>query len=509
MLSFFALPIFGLTWQSTFAQPAVADCASFAASLQLEEHHTTIINATDFAMWEYEAANTIPFCQIFGNVSYGEAGDYLVFEIWLPDAQYYHGRFLAVGNGGFAGVLEPAEFLAALNLDMGFAIAGGDAGHRAALNGGAGAAPGEYIPFLHDPAQTQAWIHNGISLFTGAAKAITRERYGSIDHSYYDGCSTGGGQGFALAQRHPHLYDGIIAGSPGNYYSHLMLSGLWFYVHTNTPATAFSVAQLNAMTAAVVAACSKQGLVSDGVIQNPLACRFDVDSFGCQAANPALNASTCLSPAQLLAARAVYAGPRRTDTGAQIYPGFSLGSESSWTLLPAIAESFASAILQNLVFDDLTYNISTFNFGSDVDTLNQRAGTKIDDVDPALESFHHKGGKLLVYQGWADQINAAAWPIEHLYQSEAVFGCVEDWYELFMIPGAGHCGLNTAYPQTPTVFNTLQALVPWVENGVRPTQIEANTPMNGANITVKLCPWPQTARYSGGSADEWTSYVCR
>jgi hypothetical protein len=72
------------------------------------------------------------------------------------------------------------------------------------------------------------WIHNAISLFTAPAKSLVACFYGQESrYSYYDGCSTGGAQGFALAQYHPTLFDGIVAGSPGNWYSHLALSFLW------------------------------------------------------------------------------------------------------------------------------------------------------------------------------------------------------------------------------------------------------------------------------------------
>lgn len=152
------------------------------------------------------------------------------FAIWLPPATNYKGRFLSVGDGGFAGVIETNFILADLNLDLGFAIAGGDGSYFAANNDVGNGAPGVYLPFLHDRDQDKGWIHNGTSIFTPAAKAIAKAHYGQIRYSYYDGCSTSGAQGFALAQFHPTLYDGIVASSPGNYYIHLALSFLWNFL---------------------------------------------------------------------------------------------------------------------------------------------------------------------------------------------------------------------------------------------------------------------------------------
>lgn len=109
----------------------------------------------------------------------------------------------------------------------------GDSGHLLSKNGNGTTASGQYIPFLNDIEQTKAWIHDSIAIITEPTRDITSSFYGrSPKHSYYSGCSTGGAQGFALAQYHPNLFDGIYAGSPGNWYSHLMLSFLWNGRHT-------------------------------------------------------------------------------------------------------------------------------------------------------------------------------------------------------------------------------------------------------------------------------------
>lgn len=70
-------------------------------------------------------------------------------------------------------------------------------------------------------------------MFTEPAKKIARSYYSQKPRMYYAGCSTGGAQGFALAQFHPDVFEGIYAGSPGNYYSHLMLSFLWNGLNSN------------------------------------------------------------------------------------------------------------------------------------------------------------------------------------------------------------------------------------------------------------------------------------
>lgn len=212
------------------------ECSTFAKSLDLNSYNATLLNATYYPTHSLNvsnAFNNISFCEIYTSVSYGSGNNTLIAATWLPDRLQYNDRFMAVGNGGMAGTIDYAGMLTQLNSGMGFAVAGGDAGHRASDNNGGSGEAGVYLPYLHDKEQINAWIHDAISLFTPAAKALTAAYYGKdASHSFYAGCSTGGAQGMALAQYHPDLFDGIVAGCPGNWYSHLALSFLWNAQHT-------------------------------------------------------------------------------------------------------------------------------------------------------------------------------------------------------------------------------------------------------------------------------------
>jgi hypothetical protein len=46
-------------------------------------------------------------------------------------------------------------------------------------------------------------------------------------YSYWNGCSTGGRQGHAMAQRFPDDYDGIMAGAPAVHFEKLGLGQTW------------------------------------------------------------------------------------------------------------------------------------------------------------------------------------------------------------------------------------------------------------------------------------------
>ena len=64
-----------------------------------------------------------------------------------------------------------------------------------------------------------------------------------------------------------------------------------------------------------------------------------------------------------------------------------------------LANAFTIPILQNLVFDNLTYDAAAFNWRSDIDAVNKRAGTLIDDIDANLGAFRGCGGRMIVTQG--------------------------------------------------------------------------------------------------------------
>lgn len=247
--------------------------------------------------------------------------------------------------------------------------------------------------------------------------------------------------------------------------------------------------------------------MEDRLIEVPLRCHFDVESLRCLNAtsSPESNGTvSCLSAGKVEAAKQIYSGPQRSDNGTLLYPGFSLGSEIEWILQEGdLSNSFSIPILQNLVFNDLDYDSGTFDWASDISVVDERAGALIDEIDPNLSAFRKNGGKLITAQGWADPYNAATWPIQHLHQVEDAFdGDISDFYKLFMIPGGGHCGAASFYPEVPATYHTVSALIKWVERAQKPEAILSSDPPSGSSRTRKLCPWPATARFVSGSIDD-------
>jgi feruloyl esterase len=144
-----------------------------------------------------------------------------------------------------------------------------------------------------------------------------------------------------------------------------------------------------------------------------------------------------------------------------------------------------------------------------------------------MDAFRQKGGKLLLFSGWADP-NLSPDHIANLYESlETRAGAVDRnaFVRLFMVPGMYHCragpgpndfGQSTRANQSgATPDNDLVlALDRWVAEGVGPERIVASKYVDddiskGVIRTRPLCAYPKVARWIGrGSTDDAKNFVC-
>ena len=112
---------------------------------------------------------------------------------------------------------------------------------------------------------------------------------------------------------------------------------------------------------------------------------------------------------------------------------------------------------------------------------------------PISGAFTSRGGKLLVYHGWADQQVVPQSTINY-YGSvlETMGGAAKtsEWFRVFMAPGMAHCRGGDG----PNTFDALTALETWVEKGqgARPDRC---VPQHGREIdrTRPLCALPDVA----------------
>ncbi len=458
------------------------------------------------------------FCRVAGLIT-PTNDSFIRFEVWLPAADW-NDKFLGVGNGGFAGSIDYTSMGG--DLRRGYATAATDTGHEA---DGVDAS----WAFKH-PEKVIDFGYRALHETAEVAKYIVQSFYArSPQHSYFDSCSDGGREALMEAQRFPNDYDGILAGAPANFWTHMLAGGLDVTqsVYGN-PAAYISSVKLPAIAAAVFAACDAHDGVKDGIINDPPRCRFDPSVLLCKG----VESRACLTDPQITALKKLYAGGEDSQ-GKQIFPGLMPGGETSgwsqWVIGPGPGGSAAAIYLENyfryMAFEDPAWNPLT----AKVDAAERRADEKtahaLNATDPDLSRFQARGGKLILYHGWSDPAIAPLNTINY-YQSAVKAAGAEKaarFIRLYMVPGMQHCiggpgpssfgqlGTKTAQGPERGIYTALEQ---WVEKGATPSEVIAtkyveDNSSKGVQMTRPLCSYPQIAKYNGsGDTNDYANFAC-
>jgi feruloyl esterase len=397
----------------------------------------------------------------------------------------------------------------------GYATAGTDMGHT---EDGAG---GDANWALNQPEKIIDWGHRANHETAVFAKALIAAHYGKgPKRAYFSGCSDGGREALMEAQRYPNDFDGIVAGAPAAPWTRLMGSFAWSWkaVHER-PESRLSEANLAVVQKAALARCDKLDGVADGVIEDPRRCRFDPVVVQCKAGQ----SSDCLTPIQVDGLRKLYQGPR-TASGKAIFPGYPAGAEAvpnAWPLWisgeKAQHPSFARSFFANFVYSNTGWQLAQLNLERDLNAAKRLAPTLASD-NPDLSAFKARGGKLILFHGWADAAITPYSTIQYYDTVRAKMGVksADAFSRLFMVPGMSHCFGGPG----PNSFDMLATLDGWVEGGPAPdTVIAAKTDndyagllgMPAKNVTTRpLCAYPMTAQWNGkGSPHDAASFSCR
>ena len=434
--------------------------------------------------------NTLPeFCRVTATLT-PSSDSAITIDVWMPAAGW-NGKLLGLGNGGWGGQLTVQQL--ALNLMRGYAVAQSDTGHP--QNGGSGSFA------LDHPEKLIDFSYRAVHEMTIQAKALVTAYLGAAPKlSYWDGCSTGGRQGLKEAQRYPADYDAIIAGAPANFMTHMLAQQLMVaQVNLKDAASRIPPEKFPAIHRAALAQCDALDGVTDDAIEDPTQCHFDPKSMQCATTD----APTCLTAAQVETARRIYAPARSPKTGAEIFPGLEPGSELGWSGLAGPAPlSIPDDYYKYVVFRNPAWDFRTLDPDRDValaDTLDNGADNAI---DPNLAPFFARGGKLLLYHGWTDQLIAPRNTINYYQSVVSARAGAATAMRLFMMPDAPHCAVN---------FDKLAVMEQWVEQQRAPDRIVASHLTAGkVDRTRPLCPYPQVATYLGaGSTTDAASFVCK
>jgi hypothetical protein len=432
-------------------------------------------------------------------------------EVNLPSA--WNGRLYMFGNGGFAGEsFEAANRVAVRGraLRYGFATAATDTGHSAATEPGAS--------FAANKQKLVDFGFRSMHVTAETAKQLVRSYYSqALTKSYFDGCSQGGRQALIMAQRFPADFDGILAGAPALDNTGTMLArSYWMQGLANNPIPA---SKMKLVADRVYEQCDAKDGLKDGLIDDPRRCGFQParDLPRCAAGT---DNADCFTPAQIAAIERVHSDV--TSQGKRLFPGWPFGSEvagpngqSGWigqAVNSANGSSvwtrYAETFLQFMAFPEKDPNYPLSRFDIDRDVPRTAALSQImDATDADLSAFERRGGKLIMYFGWADpQLNPMMGVEYYEKVVEKMGGKTADFFRLFMVPGMFHCGGGVG----TSTFDADTPLVRWVEAGSAPEQIAASRVVDSKVVRTRpLCVYPQVARYKGsGSIDEAGNFSC-
>ncbi len=442
------------------------------------------------------------YCKIFGTITID-----IGFEVRLPVD--WNGRFYMVGNEGSGGRFNERNMGTALR--MNYATASTDQGYDGAVEGDS-----------YGYNNRQKVIDYGFRathLSALAAESVIEAYYDTpAAYSYFVAGSAGARQALMEAQRFPDDFDGILLSAPVHNITKVHMWGLW-------KAKAFSgtghidPAKLPALAKAVYKECDDDDGVLDGVISDPLSCRFEPDEH-LQLCEDSPTSPDCFTAAQIAALVAVYNGVRNSK-GDDLFAGQPVGAEArgdmppwmrtdgpesawnDWMLVPAGETprylNFAKSFLRYMAFDidNPDYDWTTFDFDSDP-LLMAKASDIMDADDPDLRQFQASGGKMIHYHHWADTAVPATNSIEYFEQVQEVTGNTSDFYKFYLVPGGFHGSQGVG----ATHVSWLDTIIDWVENGNAPGELVATRDKDGETVfSRKICPYPLRGSYKG-SGDE-------
>jgi feruloyl esterase len=430
-------------------------------------------------------AKPSPYCRVTGHVEPA-----VNFEVRLPLASWTQ-RFVQTGCGGLCG-----------NVDIRLANAEGcgpaDRGELALASTDMGHAGGMEGDFGKDPQLRVDFAYRGVHVTTLAAKALIKAFYGQpAKYSYFSGCSDGGREALLAAQRYPEDFDGITAGAPAMNFTTQNTFYHGWNARKNTTADGTPVLTADVLPAlhrAALQACDAADGLEDGLVGDPFGCRFDPGVLACRSDR---TQAACLTPAQVDAARAIYAGARDAAGNKLVLGGPLPGSELSWAgvFVPRpgstrlMSPSIATGALKYLVYESnpsSSYGLADLQFTRESFTETTKLHGLYDATNPDLSAFARRGGRLILWHGMADPHISPLNSVAYHTAMTRVMGAaaVEQVARLYLFPGGAHCGGG----EGPFDMDLLSPIMAWVEQGTPPFAIIASHRTGGRSGPVAGLP---------------------
>jgi feruloyl esterase len=243
--------------------------------------------------------------------------------------------------------------------------------------------------------------------------------------------------------------------------------------------------------------------IEDKIINDPSALRIDYSFLPICMDN---KTDSCFTKDQIEVIKSFYQGVSVKDE--IIYPGHPIGSELGWyevslgifdgafqlTGVRTVAGAFGSETFKYFVFNDSDWNLYDYDYSSfHKDT--EFAASFLNATSTNFNGFKAKGGKLIMYHGWSDQVLTAFRTIEYYNKIAMSDKDIDEYMRFYLVPGMFHCTNNGPGPSN---VDWLAYLRDWVENGKAPHKIIVSKYENSKLIMTRpLFPYPSTAVYDG------------
>jgi Tannase and feruloyl esterase len=467
----------------------------------------------------------------------GQPGE-IGIDLTLPDS--WNGNYMAEGGGVYCG---PAGFVTLAGdqwLAAGYAISQTDCGHTGYPNA-------LISPWVVDPSGGLNWNriddfgYLSFHLEAVESKYVIDQYYANRAHySFWNGCSTGGRQGLSEAERYPTDFDGILAGAPALNWDQFMVAQMWPQLVMGWSHDELSACKEDLVNTTLEAQCRDQDGQVDGVF-DPRDCNVLGILRSLIGTNTPCGTFTATdarvveeiwqgprlsgSQSNLQSGLPVWFGMEPGADLAGVYvpppvlgPGGGLGLATTFSPSPGVLSGapfipsddwFQNWIKQdpNWVYTDETYQ----QYWQDFLKSGRMFDYALAADNPNLGAFRAAGGKLIMWQGLADQLIFTGDSINFYNRALDANGGLdrtEQFFRYFLAPGVMHCG--TPGPNSIAPTNPMQQVIDWVEHGRAPSVLNASGSINGESVTRPLCPYPDPdAVYTRGDPNEASSYTCR
>lgn len=520
--------------ETSDSEPPSPQCAPLSFMQGLRQHVAgsgiEILSVTATPQHEFTSIEGGPlqpplsgldFCQVKVHLTHEGTKDKVLIEAWLPlSHDDWNGRFQATGGAGF----ETGMF----GGHLGRAVSDGWA--AVSTDGGSGSddlsrvSDGSWA--LKDSTDgsldwnlLQNFASRSLVDQINIGKIITEQYYGKPPHhSYWNGCSTGGRQGYMIAQKYPHLLDGILAEAPAFNFVNLVTGEFWSQLVMKQENTFLSNCEFEYFRMQAMEKCDMLDGVRDGIIEDPGSCDFDpFASVGDEIQCDGKHVDITVEMATVV--NHVLKGPKQVSWG-PIFHGVNPGNRFECLANISIAEDGTRSQNTFGICESWMRNVVLRNPSARLDHLditsyfghwaqaNYELGGLLNAADPDLSLLKASGAKLLTWHGTDDAAIPYQNTVDYRRKVEGAMGgahAVDQFYRLFLAPGVEHCGGGTG-----PIPKSLATLVDWVEKDEAPEILEAETiSARGELVTRDLCAFPGKSKYMGvGDGNRASSWSC-